>query len=140
MKKLSMLLTICAVPLVFASSAMAWTLVYANDAGGNATYGNIQTLIDSVRSGKQVRFVMEDADGLDAQLVQISNGMVFAQNTSLVGWAAGADGSVSFNAPGYYAFYAASSKGNVAISRWRVGEHVSEGDTQHRYSIKWFVQ
>jgi|MudIll2142460700_1097286.scaffolds.fasta_scaffold273553_1 hypothetical protein len=142
MKKMIMTAVLCACVLAFASSAMAWTLVYAHDANGVATYGNLQVLIDAISAGKQVRFSIEGTGSVvvfDAQTIEVTNGIVFAQNTSHVGWFNGADGSVGFNAPGYYGFYAVSTQGNATLSRWRVGEHTSEGDTQHRWGMKWFV-
>jgi hypothetical protein len=134
---------LCVGMLAFATNAAAWSVAYAHDENGVALSGNPQRLIDAIHAGKQVRFAIEDGANyavFDAQTVVVTNGIVFAQNTSHVGWDGRADGSVVFNPLGYYAFYGVSTQGYVTVSRWYVGEHSSAGDTYQRLRVTWFVQ
>lgn len=44
-----------------AGASHAWTLVYANDAAGNATAGSLQSLRTAVTNGASVKVVSDDA-------------------------------------------------------------------------------
>lgn len=144
MRKLTCFVTIVLLILCFASNSMAWTLVYSNDANGNATFGNIQTLINAVLEGKRVRFLVDQGVGfiwvMDAQTVWIRNNIVYVQNTSFVltnGW----QGNVlTFPADAQRFFYMADTNGIVLYSPWRAAEQTRTGpDFQANYPIKWFV-
>lgn len=148
MKKITLfLVSVVLLVFCFASTSFAWTLVYENDANGNTTYGNIQDLIDAVNAGKQVRFsiTLIGFDGVtntsvyEAEIVWVRNNKVYAQDTSPVGASFQGD-ELPFNQPAYYLFQNVSTTGVVFTSRWRVGEHTSEGESRYNFPIKWFVQ
>lgn len=147
MKKIVLPLVIILLIFVFASNSMAWTLVYANDSNGNAISGNIQKLINAVKMGKEVRFLIiaREYDGVphisvaEAETIWVRNNNVYAQNTSLIGSSFQGD-ELPFNQPAYYAFRNVSTTGVVFYTRWRVGEHTSEGDSKINRAIRWFVQ
>ena len=132
-------------PAVVASNATAWTLVYANDSNGNATYGTIQTLIDAVMNGRRVRFIAE-WDGsspwaMDAQTIWVRYGKVYVQNTSNVQsiWQGEKLMLPSDNSTANI-YFNLDTSGNLNYSIWLVGEHTrSLPDTQAKESIKWFV-
>ena len=146
MKKVSLLLIVCTMFVIcFVSAAMAATLLYATDANGNATYGDIPTLIHAINEGKNIRFATIGPDGnsigvFDAQTIEVYNGIVIAQNTSHVSiWG---DGTTGYFLPGspYNAFYTVNHLGDVEVSRWGVGSNTSYGTTIEKMALKWFAK
>jgi hypothetical protein len=147
LKKTILLFALCIVFMFgMSTSAMAWTLVYANDSNGNATYGNIQTLIDAIGAGKSVRFLWQDPTDpafgvMDAQVVTVINGIVYAQNSSSVSMYL--DGTVMkvLSNP-YNDIRTVSTNGDINSSTWNLGSNTpyaaNPGGMMKR-AIKWFV-
>jgi hypothetical protein len=144
MKKLIFTTLLCnALVFILASTSMAWSLAYAHDENGNGNYGNIQTLIDAVTNGHQVRFSIIypglTVDALmNAQQLWVKDNVVYGQSPSIVG-ASFIGNNLAFNAPFYNAIFIMSTTGNVNITRWNIGEHVSAGDTSTKLGLKWYV-
>jgi hypothetical protein len=144
MKKTMLIAVLCISVLRCASSAMAWTMVYAHDGNGNATSGNISALVNAAMAGKQIRVMFTDYETkniIDCPTVWVKGNTVYAQSTAIVGSAIDTTNGdkLIFLAPGYFGFYNVSTLGSTTLSRWRIGEHVSEGEDTYAFSLRWFV-
>ena len=128
---------------------MSWTLVYGNDAGGIATFGSVETLINAVRSGSSVKVVLrsrrahpplegEYLYSLLAHTVRVRNGVVHATNTLDVS-SQYRGNELLFQDDSYYYMLIASTTGTLDQVRWNVGEHVSRNHDQGRWDMHWFV-
>lgn len=128
MKKI--ILCIVSLALVFCTftSAMAGKLVYANDANGNCTYGDIQKLIDAVMTAKQVRVMGWDDTSsgyCSATRVWVKGTIVYAQCSEVISEFQGdllmpIYGSITYNV---------DTKGNSTFPSGSVGHA----------SYKWFI-
>ena len=120
---------------------MSWTLVYAHDVNGNETAGNVGTLINAVLNGQGVRVLMQDVDTqsvIDAQGLWVKNGVVHAQNTSLVSVLFVGD-VLKFQDDSYHFMLIVSTKSDRDMIRWKVGEHSLISHTSDKVALKWFV-
>jgi hypothetical protein len=129
---------------LLAVKAPGWTLIYANDANGKPTFGNLQTLINAVREGSQVRVGIPTDLYLDGQTVNMLDNLVCVQNTSHVSLDTGVSLGTGSNFMKirdnpYYAFFTACTTGDVHISRWYVQGHGSAGADIQKLPLKWFV-
>jgi hypothetical protein len=123
---------------------MAWTLVYANDANGNATAGSLSQLIHAVESGHPIRFLTLETYGVAgaaAQWVYVREKIVYAENTSNISDGFQGDRLV-FNNDSFHWFVTISTKGDRDMIRWKVGEHTpgGPGHTNDRVGMRWFAE
>ncbi len=119
-----------------------WKLVYENDPEGNTINGDIDSLINAVQNGKELRvftYTVEQQYITDAENIWIRNGIVYMQNSSNIG--------VSFKGErlfvqddAYHWYFTINTKGERNMSRWLVGEHAPKGDNSDRIAVKWFVR
>ena len=118
-----------------------WTLVYAHDAYGKRTDGDINLLINAIRSGHKVRMLMESGDVeyvTDAESLWIKNGVVSAQNCSQVS-AQFVGNKVMFQDDSYYWMIIVNTEGDRDMIRWDVGAHTARGRNQDKVAMKWLV-
>lgn len=127
--------------LCFSTNSMAWTLIYANDANGNSTYGNIQTLVDSVKDGKKLRFVVEETNGSiwsqDPEWVQMLNNIVHVSFTQISKEYVG--DVLWTKAAAYKLYFSLDTKGVLTDRDWYISSNTSAGYGQRTVSAKWFV-
>ncbi|HIK28399.1 MAG: hypothetical protein N3E45_00730 [Oscillatoriaceae bacterium SKW80] len=120
----------------------SWRLIYAHDEYGKPTAGNVNLLIDAIRNGHKVRIVIDIKDyeyALDADILWIRNGVVYAQNTSAVSAAFKGERLV-FLEDSYYFMTIVNTKGDREVIRWSVGEHRrKDGLAHNKVAAKWFV-
>ncbi len=123
---------------------MSWTLVYENDASGNATFGSIQTLISAIRNGAPVNVVVTEKAKSDyilafrAHTVRVRNGVVSATNTQDVS-STYVGNEVLFLDDSYHYMLVANTTGVVDQLRWSLGEHTARGHDQLKRHMRWFV-
>lgn len=118
-----------------------WTLAYAHDALGNRTAGDINVLINAIRSGHKVRMLMESGDVeyvTEAEKIWIKNGVVSAQNCSQVS-ALFIGNKAKFQDDSYYWMIIVNTQGERDMIRWDVGAHTARGRNQDTVAMKWFV-
>jgi hypothetical protein len=123
------------------TDASAWTLVYANDATGKATYGSLSTLINAKKQGQDVK-VAQDNAYTKCDDVQISpdNLVVLYSNTQGISLNPYSSGSgFGFQDDAYHWFFVVNTKGQRDMSRWSVGEHIDRGHAHDAIPIKWYV-
>jgi len=128
---------------------IGWNLVYAHDAQGVKTFGDLNTLIAKIEQGAKVRVLLKPYDSndknfscCDADYVWVQDGVVFAQNTQhiCVDFHTPKDNKqVMFQSDSYHWFLMVNTNGYVDMIRWQVGEHTPRGHNQERRAIKWFV-
>jgi len=141
MKKIILSLTTIFI-LILASNSFAWTLVYSHDSSGNRTSGDLSLLVNAANNGNDIRFMLVGDTSnviMDAQIVWVQNGIVYAQNKSMVSPEFVGD-VLDFKANPYYGFHIVDTNGIVNISRWYISNNTSAGHTQHQFAIKWFIQ
>lgn len=138
---------------------MPWELAYAHDKHGNPVTGSLNTLINAVENGAEVR-VCIDYDDLGpcryfgVQSVWIRNGHVHAQDslsvscafTDSYSWGSAASVDASYNKEGlrflddaYHYYEIVSTTGDTDKSRWNIGEHKLRHRNQGKFAMKWFV-
>jgi hypothetical protein len=123
------------------SDAGAWTLVYANDATGKLTYGNLIALREAAKQGANIKVSLNDASVMPCQELAIGADYVTCLYTTGISTDYVSPGTTfGFQDDAYYGYYMLNTKGQVAISRWSVGEHVDKGKTLFTRAIKWFVE
>lgn len=119
-----------------------WNFVYGHDADGQRVSGELNQLIEAVRTGKPVRFLIDFPGSheysLAAEHLWLKNGVVYAQNTSQL--------SVEFKGKrlklqkkGYQSAIAASTHGDLEITRFRLGKHKPKGRLVHKVAMRWFA-
>lgn len=120
----------------------AWQLAYAHDENGIRTTGNINTLIDAVRQGKQVRLLLSLFDRYEyiteAQNLWLKDGIVYAQNTTQVS-VDFKDQILAFSEDACHTMIVVSTQGNLDVTRWLLGKHKEKGHTSHKTAISWFI-
>lgn len=145
---------------------MTWSLAYAHDEDGQPTEGQRERLIEAVVSGHSVRFLLflDDYQYVtDAQCLWVWRENVYAQNTSHLSMdffqksqgelrpvfpnAHADDESVDpdgefvlrFQDRSYWWMLLADTQANLDMNRYLIGTHVSNGHSQTRAAMKWFV-
>ena len=118
-----------------------WSLAYANNTNGDQTAGNLNDLINAVQNGSQIRILM-DLGGQQyvtyAENITINNDIVYVQNNSHV--SVEYDGDVlRFQDHSYWWMMIVSTKGDLDVIRWNVGEHTPRGHTNDKVAVKWFI-
>jgi hypothetical protein len=124
--------------------AMAWTLVYAHDANGNATGGSLLELIRVVESGHPIRFLTLETYGVagaNAEWVYVTEKIVYAENTSNISDSFQGNRLV-YQEDSFHWFVAISTRGDRDMIRWKVGEHTpgGPGHTSDRVGVQWFAE
>jgi phosphoribosylcarboxyaminoimidazole (NCAIR) mutase len=135
-----------AVPLVDRKSlptiSSAWQLAYTHDENGMRTAGDINTLIDAVRQGRQVRLLLSLLDRYEyiteAQNLWLKDGIVYAQNTTQVS-VDFKDDLLSFTEDACHTMIVVSTQGDLDVTRWLLGKHKEKGHTSHKTAISWFI-
>lgn len=124
------------------SNSSAWELAYAHDENGIRTAGDINTLIDAVRQGRQVRLVLCLLDRYEyiteAQNLWLKDGIVYAQNTSQVS-VDFKDKVLAFSEDACHTMIVVSTQGDLDVTRWLLGKHKAKGHTSHKTAISWFT-
>lgn len=140
---------------------MKWSHIYAHDAQGHRTAGDLASLIDVVRHGSPVRVFIDYAHHgpgcyKDAQAVWIKHGHVYGQNSATISccfqpsYVNGDTATVSlpgyepdglrFLDDAYHYFEIFSTTGDVDMSRWNIGEHKLRRRDQEKFALTWFAQ
>ncbi len=120
-----------------------WKLVYANDVNGKSVYGDVKTLISSIRAGKKVRMELSLRDGIfyyaDATNIWIIKNTVYAQNTT--GMSIEIHGKrLVFKPDTYNYWFIVDTNGYMDRIRWNVGEAVLREHDNIQVPVKWFVK
>ena len=118
-----------------------WKLVYYNSDRGDSLKGYIGDLINAVKSGKQVRIVMEKDSivfAAAAEYLWVNNNMVYAQNNGQVS-AYFTGKELVFQENSYYWMFIVNTNGERNMIRWSVGNHEMKGQNTDRVFTKWYV-
>jgi len=124
---------------------MSWTKVFANDEVGKVVFGDINTLINAIRQGQEVRMLLKFPDSprqeyfTPAENLWIRGNVVYAQNVTHVSVKDEPNGDIVFQDDPYYWMIIVNTKGEIDMTRWLVGEHTSKGHTQGKVAVTWFV-
>ncbi len=119
-----------------------WQLIYFNSSTGEALDGNLDSLISAVKSGKEIRIVMENDNtyfSAVAEYLWVKDNVVHAQNNNQVS-SKFSDDKLIFQDDSYYWMFIVNTKGERDMIRWSVGDHELRGRNNDRISIKWFVK
>lgn len=102
-------------------SGQGWQVVYANDAAGKRTAGDINVLIAAVKTGKAVR-VMIDSNGevarYDLAMLFLRNGVVSGTTPTQVSLMRDNDGSLVFKEKSYHVVNGFSTSGVYTQFSW----------------------
>lgn len=119
-----------------------WRLIYYNSDNGEAIKGSLNDLIKAVKSGEQIRVVIEQASvtfATEAQYLWVLGNVVYAQNNGEV--SVGRTGNkLYYLDDSYYWMFLINSNGEREMIRWSVGEHKMLGRNKDKVSIKWFIK
>lgn len=145
---------------------MGWSLAFAHDDFGRRTEGEKSHLIEAVRNGYPVRFLIFQEDNCqyitDAQCLWVWKDNVYAQNSSQVSVdnyqrfqgelrpvypsaiareSADPEGEflLGFQDSPYWWMIIADTQGNLDMTRWSIGSDEARGRDQQRVAMKWFV-
>lgn len=120
-----------------------WTLAYGVSAEGKGIEGKLETLINAVRQGAEVRLAIDFARDREylttAQHLWIQKGVVFAQTPPQVN-VEFKHAIAQFPKKSLSWTMLANTQGDLEIARWRPGKHKFKGRTSHRVAIRWFVR
>lgn len=126
----------------FSLSAKPWKKVYQNDENGKGIYGSKELLIKSIEKGKDVKvmLVFPAVHGQEfytyAENIWIKNGEVTIQNASQIS----VTEDYKIQSDAYHWIIMINTKGEIQMSRWRLGEHSNKGDNSGKVSVSWFVR
>uniref|UniRef100_A0A3G9CNH9 Shell matrix protein n=1 Tax=Laqueus rubellus TaxID=93892 RepID=A0A3G9CNH9_LAQRU len=112
-----------------------WQHLYTNDANGATIYGTLKILVDSIKKGHRVRFVMDNRYAAEADNIHVKNGVVTIQALKHVSQAAAGD----FQDDAYWYWLMLSTTGTVRAYRYKIGEAVHLHDSASKEIIKWYV-
>jgi hypothetical protein len=120
-----------------------WKRVYVNDENGKTVYGNVNDLISSIRSGKEIRLEFSFGRGIlyyaDATNIWIKGNLVYAQNTT--GISVEFKGSkLQFKPDTYHYWFIVDTQGHMDRIRWNVGEPVLRDHDKIDVAVSWFVR
>ncbi len=126
-----------------------WDLVYEHDENGEPVAGDLNTLIEAVKSGADVKVGIRTRSGGGIEYeafypcqftyVTYDGPNVVGVNTSNIsGMVTGDD--FGFFDDAYHYFGMFKTTGEFDESRWSVGEHVDRGHTRVHVAMKWFVK
>lgn len=124
------------------SNYCTWKLVYYNSDRGEVLDGNLNSLINAVKNGKQVRIVMGKGEiivAAEAQYLWVKDNIVYAQNNGQVS-VRYVGGKLVFQKDSYYWMFIVNTDGERGMIRWSVGEHEMRGQNEDRVYTKWFVK
>lgn len=119
-----------------------WRLIYNNSDNGEPIEGSLNDLINAVKSGKQIRIVMDLESftfAAEAQYLWVLEDVVYAQNNGEVSVSRSGN-KLRFQDDSYYWMFLVNSNGERDMIRWSVGEHDMRGQNKDKVSVKWFVK
>ena len=119
-----------------------WRLVYYNSDSGEPLKGSLTNLIEAVKSGEQIRIVMDQESltfATEAQYLWVLEDVVYAQNNGEVSVSRSGN-KLSFQDDSYYWMFLVNSNGERDMIRWSVGEHDMRGQNKDKVSVKWFIK
>ncbi|CAG2250407.1 unnamed protein product [Mytilus edulis] len=128
-----------------------WVHAYSNSETGVTTHGSKASLIQGVKAGKMLRYIIKsttrnqqnndyiavfNADNADLSPDGNNLGAQHIRSIGLTG-----DGlyNVAFGSKPYWNFMIATTAGKLDETRWTVGEHQSQGHYNSNSAIDWFV-
>ena len=119
-----------------------WRLIYYNSDSGEPLKGSLTNLIEAVKSGEQIRIVMDQESltfATEAQYLWVLEDVVYAQNNGEVSVSRSGN-KLSFQDDSYYWMFLVNSNGERDMIRWSVGDIDMRGQNEDKVSVKWFIR
>lgn len=113
-----------------------WLKVLEGDRNGKVVSGSKEDLRRAVVSGSKIRIIMDDLYSTDTNNVYSLNGEICVQALFHIS----KGGFDSHQTKAYWWFLNVCTTGNVHMSRWYVGVHLSPSESKVKYNVKWFVR
>lgn len=119
-----------------------WTHVLSTSSSGTATFGSKSTLIDAIKAGSMLRFVIHFGGEklvLQADNIALNNGgtELAAQTIRTISYTN--ENIRKFQSNPYWSFSIVTTQGDVKTSKWTVGDHENRGGDSKKAVIDWFV-
>ena len=126
------------------SNIYAWTMGYANDSAGNATFGSVTALVNAIKQGQEVKVAQGVTWGslysvCDEIVVNTDNSVscTYTRSISLRSTVLGTN--YGFQDDAYHWFSMVNTKGQRDTIRWSVGQHIDRGRGKEAIALQWFV-
>lgn len=125
----------------------AWTLVYANDVGGNVTAGSLQTLRTALNSGSNLKVLVTVPNvnvwavkcAFTSVTLDATQGVVCLSDAGLgVDISMGSNFAGTSNPPRSVHF-ALNTRGQYAQAEVNIGTGALASKTINNYAMQWFV-
>lgn len=114
---------------------------YSHLADGSAVQGNLTNLVNSVKSGHEIRCVTAKKYAFPLQNVAInSQGVNFVSGQNVDSISMKTSGNViKFQSNAFWWFSVVTTRGLRDMSRWTVGIHQPRGHNQDKVANEWFA-
>lgn len=140
LKVMAMLISFFCCSMV--ANAQTWKMVYQNDENGETVLGDKQDLIQAALDGKDIRvaIVYPNIPGqiytVPAENVWVRDGEVTIQNASQIS----VRNDLTVQSDPYHWIIMLNTQGKLNASRWLLGEHSSNGDSEDYVIATWYVR
>lgn len=123
-----------------------WTKIYENDSQGRSVFGNYDELVDIVRKGADIKVAYskggsEGYTTCSYVFVTVpANDFVVCENTDAISVKGLSPEQFGFIDDAYHWYVLFSTSGQMAMSRWSVGEHIDKNQNIDNVNVIWFAK